>query len=94
MEQVVGERETCQGRSRFELSVQIIRDVAELDHLWHVQNISACDSHVKRKCAEGNRRQQGVVGDIEEHVMRYAKASLRSRNSFFLKSLSRHTFRV
>jgi len=35
------------GGTAFQAAVQGVRHVAELDHLWHVNSIVACATHVK-----------------------------------------------
>src|ERR1035438_7446247 len=58
---VVGERQAVQRGARLELAVQVVGDVAQLDHLGHVFRLFACAAHVKivGGCALGSARRHG-----------------------------------
>src|SRR5215475_9507583 len=45
-QKVVRQRHTGEGSSRLQLAVQIVRNMAQLNHRWHVDSIDACASHV------------------------------------------------
>jgi len=41
-QEIVGQGQAFEGRTGFQLAVQIVRNVSELDHLGHVTRIAAC----------------------------------------------------
>jgi hypothetical protein len=47
LKKVVGQAQPSQGCSGFELPMEVIGNVPELDHLRHANNISASDAHIK-----------------------------------------------
>jgi len=47
-QQIIRERHAGHRRSRLQLAVQGIRNIANLDHLGHVLSVVACATHVKR----------------------------------------------
>ena len=45
-QKVIGQRHSGQGCSRLQLAMEVVRDVAQLDHCWHVTSIQACAEQV------------------------------------------------
>ena len=48
-EQIVRKRHTRESCPRFQLAVERFRNIADLNHPWHVHNMFACCSHFKAK---------------------------------------------
>ena len=46
-QKVIGQRHPSQSRPRLQLAMEVVRDVAQLDHGWHVPSIQACAGHVQ-----------------------------------------------
>jgi hypothetical protein len=46
-QKVIGQRHADEGSSRLQLAMQVVRNVAQLDHHWHVPSIQACVEHIK-----------------------------------------------
>jgi hypothetical protein len=55
--QELGERDSLPGGADPELAVNLVRDVADLDHLRHVMRIFTCAKHVKLGHAPATPRQ-------------------------------------
>lgn len=73
LEEVVGKGQTLQGGPRLELPVEIVRDMAKLNHLRHVVNIAACDPHVNRDSVRGRGRPTNVdAGESRAAQREYA----------------------
>jgi hypothetical protein len=65
--EILRERQTFQCSADFEKAVKLVRDIADLDHLSHVEKIQACVAHVnttRNLCwvVYGYPRHNGSVG--------------------------------
>src|SRR2546426_827049 len=69
IEEVIGERESLKSRTCLESAMEVVGNVAELDHLGHVSTIAACDRHVTWPSHLG-RDQGRVKSDLDTLRMR------------------------